>query len=153
METESDNENTVLGLGSILDLEGREEFSGLDNDALDFSQLEDFIANETDANGSYFADTLANSEASKHATAQPNPQASRDRILVITTTNDPAIYVGGKPAPPSANSRPTAYPAGSLPHNLPDSPPDSGSEPPYSPTDPGSRSPSKLKLCTRIKIL
>lgn len=30
---------------------GREEFSGLDNDALDFSQLEDFIANETDTNG------------------------------------------------------------------------------------------------------
>ncbi|CAL8115850.1 unnamed protein product [Orchesella dallaii] len=142
METESDNEDTVLELGSILDLEGREEFSGLDNDALDFSQLEDFIANETDANGSYFADTLANSEASKHATAQPTSQASRDRILVITTTNDPAIYVGGKPAPPSANSRPTAYPAGSLPHNLPDSPPDSGSEPPYSPTDPGSRSPN-----------
>jgi hypothetical protein len=29
-------------------------------------------------------------------------------------------------------------------HNLPESPPDSGSEPPYSPPDPGAHSPRKL---------
>lgn len=67
---------------------------------------------------SYFADTLANSEASKHAAAQ-SAQAARDRILVITASvphNDAGIYVGGKPGPAGANSRPTAYPPGSLPY-------------------------------------
>ncbi|XP_035708827.1 myelin regulatory factor-like protein isoform X4 [Folsomia candida] len=121
----------------------REDFAGLDNDALDFSQLEDFIANEAD--GSYFADTLANSEASKHT---QNGQAHRDRIIVVT--NLPSSEAGALPFTSSKVACPndppgclTAYANGQLPrHNLPDSPPDSGSEPPYSPTDPGSRSPN-----------
>lgn len=40
----------LIKLGFFSIFLGREEFTGLDNDALDFSQLEDFIANETDTN-------------------------------------------------------------------------------------------------------
>ncbi|CAG7785964.1 unnamed protein product [Allacma fusca] len=143
MEADANNEDQAIQ--AILILEGREEFGGLDNDALDFSQLEDFITDDSDAHGSYFADTLANSEASKHAGAAPPPHVLRDRMLVITpASNDPGTYVA-KSTPSNANPGPTSYAANALPHNLPDSPPDSGSEPPYSPTDHGSRSPHLQK--------
>jgi len=36
---------------SLITIIGREDFGGLDNDALDFSQLEDFITDDTDGNG------------------------------------------------------------------------------------------------------
>jgi len=48
---------------------------------------------------SYFADTLANSEASKHTIAAA--QAVRDRVVVITSIqhHDQNPYTGVKPSP------------------------------------------------------
>uniref|UniRef100_A0A146KTL1 Myelin gene regulatory factor n=1 Tax=Lygus hesperus TaxID=30085 RepID=A0A146KTL1_LYGHE len=87
---------------------GRSDFvGGIDNEALDFSQLEDFINDETDQSSTYFGESLCTDR---------NP-----RTLTI---------VGHIP---SNQTLETHY---SQPHNLPESPPDSGSEPPYSPQEP-----------------
>ncbi|XP_046741510.1 myelin regulatory factor-like protein isoform X4 [Diprion similis] len=118
---------------------GRGDFvGGIDNEALDFSQLEDFINSDSEQPASYFAHTLAHNEGGvapntssrvQEATATqqqpsrlPSPITQNPVSVAKTVTNnvtssnsykDPQTYVH--------------------PHSLPESPPDSGSEPPYSP--------------------
>uniref|UniRef100_A0A069DX84 Putative myelin protein regulatory n=1 Tax=Panstrongylus megistus TaxID=65343 RepID=A0A069DX84_9HEMI len=88
---------------------GRSDFvGGIDNEALDFSQLEDFINNETDQSNTYFGESLCNDR-----TARP---------LTIVGHIPPSTTIEGQ----------QHY---AQPHNLPESPPDSGSEPPYSPQE------------------
>ncbi|XP_054279852.1 myelin regulatory factor-like protein isoform X2 [Macrosteles quadrilineatus] len=113
---------------------GRSDFvGGIDNEALDFSQLEDFINDDTDENHTYFGDTLTNNEGRNLATvvdshnhlktvgSQPQPVASA--VLSTPSSSFPqptsSVLVDG-----------SSY---THPHSLPESPPDSGSEPPYSP--------------------
>jgi len=65
---------------------------------------------------SYFADTLANSEASKHTTTQATGHAgTRDRILPIgSTPGDPNGFARAKVG--TSNSvPPTVYQAGVMP--------------------------------------
>ncbi|XP_077290061.1 uncharacterized protein LOC143913889 isoform X2 [Arctopsyche grandis] len=76
---------------------GRSDFvGGIDNEAIDFSQLEDFINSDAGGPAGYFAATLAATDGQQH--------------VVHRTTATPG-------------------------HHLPESPPDSGSEHPYSPAD------------------
>ncbi|XP_024083163.1 myelin regulatory factor isoform X2 [Cimex lectularius] len=88
--------------------QGRSDFvGGIDNEALDFSQLEDFINDETDQSNSYFGESLCADRTPRTLT-----------IVGHISTN-----------PPIDAQHYTQ------PHNLPESPPDSGSEPPYSPQE------------------
>lgn len=86
---------------------GRSDFGAIDNEALDFSQLEDFINDETDQPNSYFGESLCTDRGT--------------RTLTV---------VGHIPSSTAINSQHYTQP-----HNLPESPPDSGSEPPYSPQE------------------
>ncbi|XP_063220444.1 myelin regulatory factor isoform X2 [Bacillus rossius redtenbacheri] len=105
---------------------GRNDFvGGIDNEALDFSQLEDFINDENEGNNTYFASTLAHEAARGQAAS--------------ATLAPAAVEVGGAQAVLGQTA-----PGYTAPHNLPESPPDSGSEPPYSPPD-GSSQPSHQK--------
>ncbi|XP_055316993.1 uncharacterized protein LOC129576268 isoform X2 [Sitodiplosis mosellana] len=96
---------------SVLALFGRADFvGGIDNEALDFGQLESFVhlpaINTSSNNGNTSAITLS----------------------LTTVTTAPAHTISTS----SASVAPTNAPTHGT---LPDSPPDSGSEPPYSPTD------------------
>ncbi|XP_069702809.1 myelin regulatory factor isoform X2 [Periplaneta americana] len=140
---------------------GRGDFvGGIDNEALDFSQLEDFINDENDASNTYFADTLAHNEASRPS--QPNgtpaavappppppPPAAAIVNVVVEPGGSPSHHMTSVISSSKAVRVAAAYKPGTAdgpatythPHNLPESPPDSGSEPPYSPPDPGAHSP------------
>ncbi|XP_031628349.1 uncharacterized protein LOC116344084 isoform X2 [Contarinia nasturtii] len=96
---------------SVFALFGRADFvGGIDNETIDFEQLESFVhlpaINTSSNNGNTSAITLA--------------------ITAITTT--PAHTITTASSSVVAASAPTHG-------TLPESPPDSGSEPPYSPTD------------------
>ncbi|XP_071440803.1 myelin regulatory factor [Hetaerina americana] len=137
---------------------GRGDFvGGIDNEALDFSQLEDFINDDDSAANNYFADTLASNEVSRHAPGVAAAQAADHHA----STPPPSIHPGGPqppppPPPPPPPQQPLGYGKGppsdggaaySHPHSLPDSPPDSGSEPPYSPQDAnGGHSPQQKPI-------
>ncbi|XP_033610855.1 myelin regulatory factor isoform X3 [Cryptotermes secundus] len=148
---------------------GRGDFvGGIDNEALDFSQLEDFINDENDASNTYFADTLAHNEAprppqSGHSTTStpnvapppPPPAAAIVNVVVepggssshhiasVINANKTVRMPGGVigTSAPFKNGVADGSTNYTHPHNLPESPPDSGSEPPYSPPDPGAHSP------------
>ncbi|XP_032686078.1 myelin regulatory factor-like protein isoform X3 [Odontomachus brunneus] len=134
----------------LLGVTGRGDFvGGIDNEALDFSQLEDFINSDSEQPATYFADTLAHNE-NEGGTAvhngrvaePPTPQAAP-----ITQQPPPARL----PSPQMTQAHPVSITCASgtttipnngsykdpqsyvHPHALPESPPDSGSEPPYSP--------------------
>ncbi|PSN54011.1 hypothetical protein C0J52_10163, partial [Blattella germanica] len=137
-----DRETWARIVKQALDLNGRGDFvGGIDNEALDFSQLEDFINDENDASNTYFADTLAHNEVARTAQATPSAPAAAIVNVVVEPGGSPSHHITSvistnKPVRvPGANSNFTH------PHNLPESPPDSGSEPPYSPQDPGAHSP------------
>ncbi|VEN58112.1 unnamed protein product, partial [Callosobruchus maculatus] len=84
---------------------GADFVGGIDNEALDFSQLEDFINNDgSQGNSTYFSESL-NSAVATSATG---------KLLNVIVENKR-----------NNNSH----------HSLPDSPPDSSSEHPYSPQD------------------
>ncbi|KAK7864381.1 hypothetical protein R5R35_010977 [Gryllus longicercus] len=167
---------------------GRGDFvGGIDNEALDFSQLEDFINDENDASGNYFAETLTHNEAAPRA-ASATPSSTVVSVVVQEPGPPPpppppapasAPGPGPAPAPPPPAGSPCGkaaavaaagvagvhgpprLPHGALPvalppaagykapdgtvqayvlaHNLPDSPPDSSSEAPYSPQDPDQK--------------
>ncbi|KAK7582583.1 hypothetical protein V9T40_014028 [Parthenolecanium corni] len=125
---------------------------GIDNESLDFSQLEDFINNETDADPSYFVDTLSHENAaSQHLSGNvsavpaslepsttrtihqhhhlPQPPILGKNQLVPSIS--PNAYNSSIPNIPLDSSYTYAHSH----HSLPESPPDSGSEPPYSPQD------------------
>ncbi|KAL1418211.1 hypothetical protein MTO96_026097 [Rhipicephalus appendiculatus] len=93
---------------------GRTDFGGIDNDALDFSQLEDYINNDGNI---YFHDELRD--------VLPSVAA-----LLHGALSPPEAAVSAPQ--PTANSAQTLG-NGSRQHLLPESPPDSGSEPPFSP--------------------
>ncbi|XP_043478322.1 myelin regulatory factor isoform X1 [Leptopilina heterotoma] len=119
---------------------GRGDFvGGIDNEALDFSQLEDFINSDSEQPATYFADTLAHNED-----GGPNNHGNR----VETSNNQqpparlPTPITQNHSVPTTCTSGTTPVPSGTIykdpqtyvhPHSLPESPPDSGSEPPYSP--------------------
>ncbi|KAJ8666819.1 hypothetical protein QAD02_008481 [Eretmocerus hayati] len=129
-------------------ISGRSDFvGGIDNEALDFSQLEDFINSDSEQPTTYFADHLAHNEGSQqtsHCTRiegttatvalaasqqlSPRMPSPITQSHTITTTCSSA----NTPVPPGTAyiKNPQSY---IIPHGLPDSPPDSGSEPPYSP--------------------
>ncbi|XP_011494756.1 PREDICTED: myelin regulatory factor isoform X3 [Ceratosolen solmsi marchali] len=134
----------VIGDGDEQTLQailGRGDFvGGIDNEALDFSQLEDFINSDSEQPATYFADTLAHNENS--------PPANHGTSIEVTTTSQqlpprlPSPITQSHPVTTTCSPVNTAIPPGPtykdpqsyvLPHGLPDSPPDSGSEPPYSP--------------------
>ncbi|KAK0176222.1 hypothetical protein PV328_000377 [Microctonus aethiopoides] len=134
----------VIGDGDEQTLQailGRGDFvGGIDNEALDFSQLEDFINSDSPQSATYFADTLAHNET--------NGQTTNHNVRVETTSQQqqparlPSPIVQNHsvqpvcPTPTTTISSATTYKdpqAYVHPHALPESPPDSGSEPPYSP--------------------
>ncbi|XP_067213805.1 myelin regulatory factor-like protein isoform X4 [Linepithema humile] len=141
---------------------GRNDFvGGIDNEALDFSQLEDFINSDSEQPATstceqlrccapacrYFADTLAHNENGGGTTSHngriepptsqpvgqqqppprlPSPQMTQAHPVSIACAS-------GTTTVPNNNGSykdPQSY---VHPHALPESPPDSGSEPPYSP--------------------
>lgn len=92
---------------------GRSDFGAIDNEAIDFSQLEDFINDETDQSNSYFGESLCTDRGTRTLTVVSH--------IPSNTTIETQHYT--------------------QPHNLPESPPDSGSEPPYSPQEAKPHSP------------
>ncbi|XP_011631740.1 myelin regulatory factor-like protein isoform X1 [Pogonomyrmex barbatus] len=131
----------------LLSVAGRGDFvGGIDNEALDFSQLEDFINSDSEQPATYFADTLAHNEngggAVSHGgrieapTSQPVAQQQPPPRLPspqMTQAHPVSIVCasGTTTVPNSGGYKdPQTY---AHPHALPESPPDSGSEPPYSP--------------------
>ncbi|GAB6021651.1 hypothetical protein CHUAL_004235 [Chamberlinius hualienensis] len=131
-------------LGDEQDLQavlGHADFGGFDNDALDFRNLEDYI-NGDDENTMYFTESLVG-----------DVKAGDPSVSVLNPNGPPGGLVGPK-QPTILHQHPTAnllYPVTNNTtcyknnlinsgytahmHNLPESPPDSGSEPPYSPPD------------------
>ncbi|XP_034234136.1 myelin regulatory factor-like protein [Thrips palmi] len=108
-------------------MQGRNDFEGIDNDGLDFGDLENFIIGDG-TSSDYFDDTtlvVHNEEARGHATALSDPQED----------------VAQQQQQPQDSKPPTFGVYVIPPHSLPESPPDSGSEPPYSPQDHGGQSP------------
>lgn len=151
---------------------GRGDFGGIDNEALDFSQLEDYINDEGNDN-IYFTEALVGGDLKLHdspivtkndeeglpSSASPtisstSPDVRRHGNHLVETHN-PNFPAGAQAQPngPSSStscSSPTVStsqsfklttPSNIVPsiyhpsHHLPDSPPDSGSEPPFSPNN------------------
>ncbi|KAG1706614.1 Myelin regulatory factor [Nymphon striatum] len=102
-------------------LRGREELGGIDNEGLDFSQLEDYINDDRDAANLYFPEGLVgtNSQTKINSFSAIDPSVSSKSSSTIASSE--------YGSPPSLYIQVINY------HNLPDSPPDSSSEPPYSP--------------------
>lgn len=131
----------VIGDGDEQTLQailGRGDFvGGIDNEALDFSQLEDFINSDSEQPATYFADTLAHNEGGGstnqggrvEATANQQPPP-RLPSPITQTHSIAATCASVTTTVPSSYKDPQTY---VHPHALPESPPDSGSEPPYSP--------------------
>ncbi|XP_024221034.1 myelin regulatory factor isoform X3 [Bombus vancouverensis nearcticus] len=134
----------VIGDGDEQTLQailGRGDFvGGIDNEALDFSQLEDFINSDSEQPATYFADTLAHNENGGGTTTHGG------RVEAATAQQPPSRLPSpitqSHPASSTCTSGTTTVPNGAAykdpqsyvhPHALPESPPDSGSEPPYSP--------------------
>ncbi|XP_033223232.1 myelin regulatory factor-like protein isoform X2 [Belonocnema kinseyi] len=136
---EAETLQAILGESSAIAL-GRSDFvGGIDNEALDFSQLEDFINSDSDQPATYFADTLAHNEVG-------GPTNHGGRVEATTNQQTPtrlsSPITQNHTVPTTCISGTTPVPPGSIykdpqnyvhPHSLPESPPDSGSEPPYSP--------------------
>ncbi|XP_064480288.1 myelin regulatory factor-like protein isoform X2 [Ornithodoros turicata] len=128
---------------------GRADFGGIDNEALDFSQLEDYINNDSNV---YFHDDLVSSVGSESPTLlkrlQPQQQtASTNNVhqsaapQVVCSSNgtiEDALPSVATLLRSSFSSLPKPSLNGTTSltthHQLPESPPDSGSEPPFSPT-------------------
>ncbi|XP_011684801.1 PREDICTED: myelin regulatory factor-like protein isoform X1 [Wasmannia auropunctata] len=129
----------------LLSVAGRGDFvGGIDNEALDFSQLEDFINSDSEQPATYFADTLAHNEngtvshggrieaptSQPVAQQQPPPRLPSPQMTQAHPVSI-ACASGTTTVPNNGGYKdPQAY---VHPHALPESPPDSGSEPPYSP--------------------
>lgn len=120
-------------------LERSDFVGGIDNEALDFSQLEDFINDDTDENHTYFGDTLSHNEnvpPSRHlSSVVVNVDGSSQHHLVAKPAAGTPAVLSTSSAGFQQNSSAVVVDGTTYthPHNLPESPPDSGSEPPYSP--------------------
>ncbi|KFM60923.1 Myelin regulatory factor, partial [Stegodyphus mimosarum] len=156
---------------------GRGDLGGIDSETFDFSQLEEYINDDSESN-IYFHDALVTSSDLKlpDASEKPSPYVRHHSIKDQTTVHIPVegteahghavagicvnqagVDSSQSPSTTSGsqhqknysvrNVRNNAVDIGSSftkPHHLPDSPPDSGSEPPFSPPneDPKLRCPS-----------
>ncbi|XP_077517879.1 uncharacterized protein LOC144128387 isoform X3 [Amblyomma americanum] len=128
---------------------GRTDLGGIDNEALDFSQLEDYLNNDN----IYFQEELVSGGEPPTSgkrpclpTLPPPPPSAgsglgslgpRDVLPSVAALLQSALSqaesTAAASAPqPTANSS-AAHGNGSQQHQLPESPPDSGSEPPFSP--------------------
>nr|XP_018917850.1 PREDICTED: myelin regulatory factor isoform X1 [Bemisia tabaci] len=122
---------------------------GIDNEALDFSQLEDYINDETDSSNTYFGSTLAHTGnvAPVVVSVGVGVEGGSSTLHIPATANQVAHHASFPANNTPSNGVPVPVPGTdstnnfSHPHNLPESPPDSGSEPPYSPQDPNVHSP------------
>jgi len=138
-----------------------EDFTGMENDTLpDFTQLEHFINSENDEHNNYFADTLANQEASRHSHVMTTSHHADSVLMdssVLMATQRPVgvgrMYASNPQHPQqqhpasvglTASIRSSLGPpytpalhcgAYHVTHPLPESPPDSASEPPFSPPE------------------
>lgn len=151
-DLENDIIQQVLGRGDFV--------GGIDNEALDFSQLEHFINDDNDDNHTYFQDTLTHNESDSSSSSTSSTSSNRRlpsiaKTISATTVTHPLPLPLAVPLPPLTQftSQPanggapsavvvgvgvgvggtTVYQSTHQSHNLPESPPDSGSEPPYSP--------------------
>ncbi|KAI1309357.1 Myelin regulatory factor-like protein [Halotydeus destructor] len=76
----------------------RADFSGIENGALDFSQLEDYINDEDDASSIYFQDALVTSDLRLSIPDSPK--------TIVQTRPDPTPGHRPNPGPVPGNSRP-----------------------------------------------
>ncbi|KAI5726485.1 hypothetical protein M8J76_003502 [Diaphorina citri] len=127
MDGSADDENTEV-LFSL----SRNYFGGIDHEVLDFSQLDDYINGDAETNNTYFSDTLAVHNDS-------NPSHSRQTLEGVPSGPIPTHLTKSISVP--SQSQPSTVISYSHSHNLPESPPDSVSEPPYSPEGSGGHSP------------
>ncbi|KAF8771004.1 Myelin regulatory factor like protein [Argiope bruennichi] len=126
---------------------GREDFSGIDNEALDFTDLEDYLNNDSDKTGSYFQNELVGSDLKicEYPTKSQKTVAALNANFTRLASNHcpngnqtiQPLIIGSLPSR-EINSIPrlnhSVYKANqNINVNLPDSPPDSGSEPALSP--------------------
>lgn len=130
-------------LGDEQDLQavlGHTDFGGFDNDALDFRNLEDYI-NGDDDNTMYFPESLVGEVKDSSNVLSGNvggggllgpKQTSSNHHQ--HQTNSLLYGVPNNSLPPYKNNLINSGFTTHM-HNLPESPPDSGSEPPYSPPD------------------
>ncbi|XP_022192124.1 myelin regulatory factor isoform X2 [Nilaparvata lugens] len=132
-------------------LQGRGDFvGGIDNEALDFSQLEHFINDDNDDNHTYFQDTLTHNESDSSSSSTSSTSSNRRLPPVegtppvplppvplppvsLPTVSLPPVPLTQFTSQPQPTTATTVYQTTHQSHNLPESPPDSGSEPPYSP--------------------
>uniref|UniRef100_A0A8D8WJW5 Myelin regulatory factor n=1 Tax=Cacopsylla melanoneura TaxID=428564 RepID=A0A8D8WJW5_9HEMI len=123
MDGSADDENTEV----LLSL-SRNYFGGIDHEVLDFSQLDDYINGDAETNNTYFSDTLAvhNDSTRQVEGGAGGVQAPLSNHLTKSVPSQ------------SQSNTVISY---SHSHNLPESPPDSVSEPPYSPQESGGHSP------------
>lgn len=127
---------------------GRTDFGGIDNEALDFSQLEEYINNDSNI---YFHEDLVNAgdtsptPGKRPCSAGGTPSLplggpTRDVVgtsvaaLLQSALSQAESTAAAAAAASAASAVPVAIGNGSQQHQLPESPPDSGSEPPFSPS-------------------
>ncbi|KAG0411214.1 hypothetical protein HPB47_011645, partial [Ixodes persulcatus] len=139
---------------------GRTDFGGIDNEALDFSQLEEYINNDSNiarrrsdvtATPAQEADELAlridasPTPGKRPCSAVGTPSLplggpTRDVVgtsvaaLLQSALSQAESTAAAAAAASAASAVPVAIGNGSQQHQLPESPPDSGSEPPFSPS-------------------
>ncbi|GFU04838.1 myelin regulatory factor [Nephila pilipes] len=126
----------------------REDFCGIENEALDFTDLEDYLNNDGDKNGSYFQNELVGNDLkicdfplkTQRAVTAINANLSRFNNNSNSTNGNstiPALIIGNI-SNREANSLPRLNNSinkanQNINVNLPESPPDSSSEPALSP--------------------
>ncbi|XP_035723280.1 myelin regulatory factor-like protein isoform X7 [Vespa mandarinia] len=136
----------------LLNVTGRGDFvGGIDNEAFDFSQLEDFINSDSEQPATYFADTLAAEENGSGTTSHGDRVEATGSQQTPQRLPSPIAHNHAVSNACSSGTTATTVPTGTAykdpqsyvhPHPLPESPPDSGSEPPYSP--PGHHDPQHV---------
>lgn len=143
---------------------GRGDLGGIESETFDFSQLEEYINDDSESN-IYFHDPLVSSSELRVTGANDKPHYSQrhkdnshpgthiSAAVEVTDTRGQAP-VGHACVTQSEQQKNGFGRNGSItssftkPHHLPDSPPDSGSEPPFSPPNDDP----KLR-CSSIELL
>lgn len=123
---------------------GTDFVGGIDNEALDFSQLEAFINSSEAAPGvtaTYFSESLnaANAAAVATAAAANGTTAAAAAAAVLSGIHQNGKQIQNNMLVVGQKRQPGVHP-------LPDSPPDSSSEHPYSPSDTSDHLPSTTSL-------
>lgn len=115
--------NTLNCIPALL-FAGRADFiGGIDNEALDFGQLDSFIQVTTNGNGNLPSLNCA-------------PATNLNALAIaVTATTTASTTIAGPLLTTSVSQLSASHALAGTPSHLPESPPDSGSEPPYSPAD------------------